>query len=313
MHGNGNNSSEQPVLKNLKHKPYGGAGAVPESNVKTYINNAFSGTAATTWLDDDTVHDRFLTVYNQWIRNTKLNQIEGLDAFPVAAFANGTSEGFDKFYLKNHTRRFRCYHGEYMYHPASWRNYFPGWSRIEDEPLHENDAVVVSLPFSDTGDVHSDFDRLTAECTQLGVPVLVDMAFYGIVGGLAVDLDRPCVTDITFSLSKTFPIAHARAGMRLTREDDDDSLLVHHKTKYTNRLGAGLGIELMQHYPADYNYNRWRPNQERLCRELGVEPSKSVIFGIDTKGQYSEYNRGAPTSRLCIANYLEGGYLPTYE
>ena len=203
------------ILKGHKDKLYGGANAVPETNIKTVINNLFRDHAATEWLDNDNIHNEFLNTYRNWITNSKLNNILGLEAFGVSAFANGTSEAFDKFYLKNCTRRFRCFQGEYMYHPASWRNYFPNWARLEDEPLDANDAVVLSLPFSDTGDIHSEYNNLMTQCTLQGIPVLIDMAFFGTTGGLEVNIDFPCVTDVTFSLSKTFPIAHARAGMRL--------------------------------------------------------------------------------------------------
>jgi len=297
------------VMKNLKHLPYSGAGAVSDPMLGAVIDQIVEDKQVTAWLNDRDIHHQFVSDYRNWILASELNQFHGLGNFPVAVTGQGTTEGFDKFYLKNRNRRFRCYRGEYMYHAAAWRNYFPDWCRIEDDEIRSNDAVVVSMPFSDTGDIHPDMSRVLDECDRLGVPVLVDCAFYGICNGIEFDFDRESITDITFSLSKTFPISHARTGMRLTRTDDDDPMLVHHKTNYVNRISAGIGIELMSLYSADYNTKKWQQTQLKFCQQLDVEPSKCVIFGLGDDN-WNVYNRGLSSNRLNFADYLYGGELP---
>jgi hypothetical protein len=222
------------------------------------------------------------------------------------AYSNGTTESFDKFYLKNATRRFRCFRGEYMYHRVAWRNYFPDWAFIDDEPIREGDAVVCSMPFADIGDCHPNFNKeFLDDCHAKGVPVLIDAAFYGIVGGLEFDFDHPAITDITFSLSKTFPVNYIRIGIRFTRVDDDDSLLVYHKTQYVNRLGAAIGLQFMNKWTCDDIYNTYRIRQIDWCERMGLTPSKSVIFGLDYNHRYDHYNRGLTDSnRLCFAKYF---------
>ena len=299
----------QPAMANLKTLAFGGAGPVADPALTKSVYAAIRECCDQDVLEDLTVQSRFLDCYQQWIRDSRGNSLSGLDQFSVAAYANGTTEGFDKFMLRNHGRRFRCFRGEYMYHPAAWRNYFPEWCRIEDAPLAENDAVVMSMPFSDTGEVHPDAMSVLDQCDRLGIPVLIDSAFFGICHDIEFDYDRECVTDITFSLSKTFPVANLRIGMRLTRHDDDDGLMVHNKTNYNNRLGAGVGIALMQKYTADYNVERWKSQQEIFCHDLGVIPSRSVIFGLGGE-RFLKYNRGGPSNRLCFSRYLYQGSLP---
>ena len=297
------------ALPNLKSLPYGGAAAVDYSVVSKELTKIMQHAPVTEWLRDPDIHQRFLDRYRKWIQDSRLNYIQGLDSFSVACYSLGTSESFDKFYLRNRTRRFRCLRGEYMYHAASWRNYFPDWSYVEDGPLETNDALVISVPFSDTGNVHGYTSLLLNRAAELGVPVLVDMAFFGVCRDITFDLSHPAITDVTFSLSKTFPVSHMRIGMRLTRIDDDDSLMIHHKTAYVNRLGAGVGIELMNQWSADFNSQHWMPLQQRFCNQLGVTPSNTVIFGVDTHNKWSEYNRGCDTNRLCFAKYFEPGRL----
>lgn len=297
-----------PAMKNLKQLPFGGAGAVLDPDVMASIDQWKTETDINAVLSDTEITMLFLQSYRDWILASNLNKLD-IGDFSIMAFGNGTSEIFDKFYLRHHDRRFRCFRGEYMYHAAAWRNYFPNWCRIEDAPIDSNDAVVISLPFSDTGNEHQDMKSVLDRCELLGVPVLVDCAFFGICRDVKFDFDYECITDVTFSLSKTFPVAHARIGMRLTRIDDDDSLLVHHKTNYTNRLGAHLGLMLIKQYSADYNVSKWHSTQLAFCHSLAIRPSNSVIFGL-AQDSFTEYNRGGSTNRLCFARYLSDGVLP---
>lgn len=299
----------QPAMHNLKVLNFGGASSVFDPTMTDQVYAIIQQVSAQRVLDDVEIQNKFLLQYQQWIRNSKLNRLSGLDQFPIAAFANGTTEGFDKFYLKNSRRRFRCFRGEYMYHQAAWRNYFPGWKFMDEDPLMPGDAVVISMPFSDTGNVHVDINATLDQCDQMGIPVLIDCAFFGICHNIEFDFDRPCITDITFSLSKSFPVANLRIGMRLTRHDDDDSLLVHHKTNYNNRLACGVGLELLRKYSADYNVLTWQATQSKFCEQLGVLPSNSVVFGLGGD-QFNKYNRGGATNRLCFSKYLQSGILP---
>ena len=298
-----------PVMKNLKKLPYGGASYVFDPNTINNVSKLINPGNVESYINNLQIHQTFVTNYRAWIGSSTKNNFKNLDKFPIAAFSQGTTEAFDKFYLKNCNRRFRCFRGEYMYHAASWRNYFPTWRYLEDDEVGEHDAVVISMPFSDTGNIHSETYKILDACTKLNVPVLIDCAFFGICRDIEFDFDVPCITDVVFSLSKTFPVSHIRIGMRLTKTDDDDSLLVYHKTNYVNRLGAWLGNELITQYSPDWNVNKWQEQQESFCKQLSVEPSKTVIFGLG-KDQWMQYNRGTSTNRLCFANYLNNRMLP---
>lgn len=295
-------------MPNLKSLPYGGAQAVRDLDVLCFIDSISADLDLQAVMDDITVVDSFLERYRAWITESRHNLL-ALDLFPVACYSQGTTEAFDKFYLRNHDRRFRCFRGEYMYHMASWRNYFPNWCWLEDDAVDDRDAVVISLPFADTGCEHVAMREILDRCELLGVPVLIDCAYFGICREIRFAFEYKCITDVTFSLSKSFPVAHARIGMRLTRVDDDDSMLVNQKTNYTNRIGAALGMTLLHQFSPDHNVDRWHTTQLEFCQQLDLVPSHTVIFGIDT-GARSEYNRGSVTNRLCLARYLPSGMLP---
>ena len=299
------NNKNTLIVPDRKKLAYGGAEAVVSNRFSELVNDLTRAVVNAECLQSVSIQDEFIARYRQWIESTRLNQVIGLDQFPVGAYTNGATEGFDKFYLKNHTRRFRCLRGEYMYHMASWRTYFPTWQYIDDGPLEENDAVVISFPFSDLGQEHSRTQEILDTCEQLNIPVLLDCAYFGVCGNMKFDFTHPAITDITFSLSKFMPVAHLRIGIRFTRTDDDDSLLVSNKTLYTNRLGSAVGVAIMDTFDPDYIYNTFRPNQLKLCENLKITPSKSIIFGIDYNNTYPEYNRGGASNRLNLAKHLE--------
>lgn len=281
-----------------RHMPFGESTAIRDSEVL----NAIDIPALDLNID---CTKEFCTTYKKWILSSTLNNINGLDQFPFICYSNGTTEAFDKFYIKNQTRRFRCFRGEYVYHRLAWRNSYPDWAWLDDECLDPNDAVVISLPFSDTGNSHSLHEALLDKCDELGIPVLVDCAYFGICEGLDFNFNHTSITDITFSLSKVFPVAYARIGIRFTRIDDDDPLFVVNKIGYTNRLGPQIGLQLINNFSPDYIYTKYRDRQIAICKDLNVTPSRTVLFGIGGE-QWVEYNRGTATNRLSFNKVYEG-------
>jgi hypothetical protein len=258
-------------------------------------------------LQDEDIHKEFLKEYKSWIARTDNNIMRGLEKYPYACFSNGTTEAFEKFYGKHSKRRFRFYKGEFVYHRLNCRNNGYDWEYIEDAPLDDNDVVIISLPFSDTGNRHTSMDVILDQCDELSIPVLLDCAYFGICGNIDFDLDRKCVTDVTFSLSKSLYCAPARIGMRLTKVDDDDPLFVTNKMGYVNRVSAYIGLQLINNFSADYIYQNYRSRQELYCEILDVEPSNCVLFGIGDH-RWNEYNRDRETNRLSLYKYLSDDY-----
>jgi len=279
--------------------PYGGSFSIQDTQVIEFITGL--NLTNSLWVDD--INYQFCEKYFEWITDTKNNVFKGLENFPYKLYSNGTSQTFDLFYIKNKNRRFRCLHGEYIYHQLAWRNSWPDWKFIDDLDLESNDAVVVSLPFADTGDEHK-LKEILAACEEKNIPVLIDCAYFGTCKNVEFDLSYNCITDVAFSLSKIFPVAHARIGMRLTKHDDDDLMLVYDKINYNNRIGARLGLELITNFNSDYICDKYAANQILLCNQLDVTPSKTILFGLDYHSKYPEYNRGGAVNRLGLHKVL---------
>ena len=303
----------QPLQLSLKGLPLAPAEAIVEKNKLQFVDYSCAKVAFDGAVRDENMLVRFCHKYRDWIINSSSNLVTGLDKFTTMAYSQGTTESFDKFYLKYSTRKFKCFMGEYLYHTLCWNTYFPAqWDFIENSPLEKGDAVIVSFPFADTGNPHHAFNEdFLNQCYDLEIPVLIDAAFYGICGGMHFNFDHPAITDICFSLSKAFPVNLLRIGLRFTRKDDNDGLNIYQNSQYANRFGAAVGEQLISHFGPDDNFTNWRTTQIEFCKELGVTPSQSVIFGIDHNHKYDSYNRGMKnTNRLCFSKYFEAGKLP---
>lgn len=298
-------------LLKMRNLPYGSVSYILDPELEAKTKDLVRRSAPALWQPQ--VHRVFLEEYQRWIASTRENIIRGLDGFPHAAFAAGTTEAFDKFYLQHRQRRPRIFAGEYMYHLAIAEKYFGEVCYLAQDlsDLSANDAVVISAPFADTGDIHPKMQELFARCESLGVPVMVDASYFGVCGGLFFDFSSPAIESLVFSLSKSFPVPHLRVGMRLSRQDRGDALDVYNNNNYVNRLAAAVGQGLLELQGPDAAWLRYRQAQYRFCQGLDVAVSGCVFFGIDRQDRYPEYNRGGWTNRLCYSRYLAQGQLPS--
>lgn len=285
-----------------RDKPLGSAFAINDPTVLTALNEH---NPDWNYISNGEYHtNEFCEQYLNWIKNSRHSQFLGLEDFPHYAFSAGTSESFDKFYMRNHTRRFRCFRGEYLYHELAWRNCWPNWCYIEDDDIKANDAVVISLPFADTGDQHKEYESLMEICSKLGIPVLIDCAYFGLVTDFKFKINYSCITDITFSLSKYFPIAYARVGMRLTRINDDDPLFVYQHRSYNNKYGALVGQFMINKFDCNFLIDRYRKKQIIFSDFINVSPTRTIMFALGDK-KWQDYNRGGELNRLSFHKYLQ--------
>ena len=151
--------------------------------------------------------EKFIERFSRWIRKSKLNNIKGMDAFPHVTQTNGTSEAFQMFIQRHsNTRTFKFFKGDFMMHKVASNNAKVGWSWIYNySEIQEGDALIISCPFSDTGSEHNDMKQILDWCTANEVPVLIDMAYFGMCYNINVNLDKPCVEEVTFSLEAWGP------------------------------------------------------------------------------------------------------------
>tara|TARA_B110000008_G_scaffold193594_1_gene192212 strand:+ start:231 stop:1133 length:903 start_codon:yes stop_codon:yes gene_type:complete len=293
------------MKKRILHLPYRKIRAINDPAVVSFIKGIFKNHPSLyESLNDKNIHINFLNEYKKWIKSTKVNRLKNLDKFKFACFSNGSSQAFDYFYAKYKDRRFRALRGEYVYHHLSWRNHFPSWSYIDDLNIKENDAVIISLPFSDSGSKHPKMEELIKICDKKNIPVLVDCCYFSMCKGINFDFNHKSIKAISFSLSKAFPVSRLRIGMRLTRTDDDDPLFFLNKLGLVNRNSAFIGLKILKKFKFDYIYNKYEKFQKYYCTKMELTQSNIVSIGIGGK-KWIKYNRGGSRNRLCLSSLYE--------
>jgi hypothetical protein len=297
-------------LPDNKEKPFGGAYSVhdPETcqtrddAVKEYISNQ-------ALLDNEEIKSKYLQTYKEWMFATHPN-IKGWEDYNELCFTQGTTESFAQFYLRfRESKRLRLAKGEYFYNQMMkglWYKEKFAW--LDEDDIKQNDIVLISIPFSDTGAVPDYLEKLLQECDKNDVPVMLDLAYVSLSVDQKIDLTHRCIEYVVSSLSKVFPVELYRIGIRIQRKKFEDQLYVINEKNhnYINILSAYVGTKLMQKYPADYIFNKYRQKQIETCDKLNVDVSPCVYFGIDRNKQYQEYNRGTDSNRLCFTRVWDG-------
>lgn len=283
------------TLPELKDKEFGGAWSVHDTETVQAVKRY-----TVPYQNVDV--QKFLQDYAEWAIDG--HDINGIKEYSHYSYSNGTTETFDKFYQFNAGRRLRLWHGEYFYHQIQAREMFnKNFAWIDDDDIKLMDVVVVSAPFSDTGNTPENFDNVMLQCESLGVPVLVDMAYLNLTKNFNIDLSYKCIHTVTTSLSKVFPVETHRIGIRMNRHNIDDTLSAYSNNSfpYVNTTGVYVGQEMIKNYSNDWLYNKYKNLQQEYCKKLNVVPSNCVIFGIDVDNKFDQYNRGSNTNRLCFS------------
>ena len=277
-----------------------GGRAIPDLEVIELYNEVFDISHV---LTRDDKHD-FVSLFDNHIKSSNMNQLSGLDEFKHKTFTAGTSQAFDTFWMKHHNKRFRCFKGEFFYHKANWKK-FHNWCYIGDDRICADDAVVISLPFSDYCTEHPMMKQVLCECVMFDVPVLIDCAYYGIASGVDFDLSKyPCIKEVTFSLSKTFYNANRlRAGIRYTKDFADDNIDIMNEWEQVNHISTYIGKRLLEAFEPDYTFNKFRKRQEEYCKLHNLKPTDCVSFAFGGD-DYKDLNRGTDVNRLCIADQI---------
>ena len=251
---------------------------------------------------DIKMHNVFCSEYLDWIQSNKRNDILGFSHFHHISMTNGTSEAKQMFMMRHNNRKFKFFKGDFMMHKVASNSMHNDWSWIHNaDEVTADSAVIISCPFSDFGSEHPQMQKLLNICDSWDIPVLIDMAYFGMCHNIEIDLSHKCIEEVTFSLGKTFPIIGARAGIRLHKTEVDDAVSFANQHGIVNNFGAMIGLTCIESWDSDYIVRTYKDRQLQVCDTLGVDATKCIIFATSKKKVWAPLNRGNESSRLCIA------------
>ena len=250
--------------------------------------------------------EEYAHCFRTWLEHSTNKQIIGLKEFNHAEFSQGTSQTFDQFVIRHANRQIVYFAGEFQYHRCISKNVKHRLLYCA-ENLTAEQALIISLPFSDTGNQHECFEQILKTCNNLKIPVCLDLAYWGIAKDLNIDLNQyPCISEITCSLSKPFwKLETHRVGIRFSRDYLDDGICMLNEVKMANVFSMSLGVWFMNKFDNSYNWRRYSDRYYTVCNQLNLKTTNTLIFGLGDKLRHSDYYRGLENNyRICISGYL---------
>ena len=240
------------------------------------------------WLSADTYFeckDEYLEKIDTWLHNTENNTLIGLDNFKTHDLIHGTTQAFDEAYYRHSNRRLRIFRGEYAYHRRVFKNHlFLNNANDEyEDKLQENDWVIVSVPFCRTGgQPPQHYQQVLDDALYLGIPVLIDCAWYGTCYDMNIDLAHPAIQEVCFSLTKGLGIGNLRTGIRYSNYDSNDQNPIRQQNDYNHLpLGAAqIGIHMMETFHIDRIPDKYKQWQHDLCDVMGLKPANCIHIGM---------------------------------
>lgn len=248
------------------------------------------------WFNRDfNVQEEYLDFYPKWIESSVSTRVIGLDSLPYRFVSLGVTQTLDWFHLEcaRNGWRMRLLRGEYPYNrdvfDFDWDTY------IDDAPLERGDAVIISVPFSGSGNLHPMYEEIMETCTKLDIPVMVDCAWFGTCYDLEWRVDYECVKVVAFSTTKGLQTGNFRSGICFSKWNHG-SLAVQTEWHHGIHANTYAGLMLMKQFSPDLASNIFKEHQKAVCDKFGLIPTNTVHIALgDTDWNYfhrdKAYNR----------------------
>jgi hypothetical protein len=161
----------------------------------------------------------------------------------------------------------------------------PDWRQITG--IESGDRFYVSAPSSIDGQIWHELGAF-ADWLQVHHPqarLSIDLCYVGCVaspGDYRIPLDKPCIDQVFFSLSKVFGVYYHRIGGVFSR---DPLPGLYGNVWFKNLLSLRLGVELMNAYSVDQLPRRYRADQEAVVASMrsrcgAVTPADVLLLAV---------------------------------
>lgn len=236
----------------------------------------------------DLVYDQFKTETERWILSSKLNSIQGLEAFQRKDIIIGCTQFIDSTYMNGPVQTIW---GDYRYHQRLGLSYVrePG-SLMKDIPL------LIAMPFPSIGKPHENMENILDECLEKNIPVHIDGAWVTCCRSVNFNFDHPSVVSVGISLSKGLGLGWNRIGLRWTRNFKQDSITIMNDFNMNNRALAMIGLHFIRSLPNDYLWITHGDRYYKVCGDFDLTPTNSIHLAL---------RAGEPVGVSPLIRYLE--------
>jgi hypothetical protein len=224
------------------------------------------------------VLDEYLETFENWIVESKNNSVQGLNNFKYVDVTVGTTQTFDEAYFRYSSKQLRTFSAEYRYHSRNV-NVKVLDTEMDYIPLENNDWVIVSLPFSGTGNEHKFFNVLLKDAEDKNVPVIVDCAWFGTCYNINFNFNSPSIVAVTYSLSKGIGMGNMRTGVRYSNYKDG---CIRQQNNFNHLVFSNMQIGLwqMQKFKPDFVCNKYLTYYKKMCSDYNFKETKCMHVAV---------------------------------
>lgn len=203
--------------------------------------------------------------------------------------------------------------------PVIFKNDFWYYKEIIDteitnvDQIQKDSLLIISVPFFEKFTVKENMTEILQRCTDLGVPVMLDLIWLPFIEDEVKLSDTDCVEVITHSMTKVLPMSGIKGGLCMWRSPAQS----RHNTY---PLGSNLGFYITQRYFNDFDYFHVRDSliepRDKWCSMLGLQKNKFVYTASIPEGHYlqdqSLHAHRIPESNLFnLVPFYENDYIIT--
>lgn len=219
----------------------------------------------------DNVYVNFKETMSEWLKNSTLNNITGLDTFDRIDIMQGCTQYIDNIYMQCQPQ---VLVNDYRYHDRL------GNQGTRPGLLQENIPLVIAMPFPSTGAVHIDMEKILDEAQDKGIGVHVDGAWLTCCRGINFDLSHPSIHSVGISLSKGLGLGWNRVGLRWTKDKQPDSISIMNDFHMLLRAPVMIANHFLSKFESDYLWNTHGDNYFKVCQDFNLTPTPAIHIAM---------------------------------
>jgi hypothetical protein len=225
---------------------------------------------------DDDISDQIYTDFKveceQWIFDSKLNNLTGIDTFSRKDIIIGCTQFIDNLYMQGPVQVMR---GDYRYHDRLGLAYVKDiGSLIPDIPL------IIAMPFPSIGAPHRDMEEILHECKIKNIAVHIDGAWISCCRDITFDFNHVAIKSVGISLSKGLGLGWNRIGIRWTKDPKSDAITIMNDFNMNCRILAKVGLHFIRKFPTDYLWKTYGELNAQVCSDFGLIPTGSIYLAL---------------------------------
>jgi hypothetical protein len=210
------------------------------------------------------------------ITSSRLNKLKNLHNFPYRDVCLGCTQFIDNLYLSKGTNNLQILKGEYRYHGRLYPNI------VENTVgnLSYRKDLIISMPFV-TGNIHSSMVSILQECLEKNIKVHLDCAWLCAAKNINFDFSHPAIESIGLSLSKGFGLGWNRIGLRLRKQETNDSICIMNNFQMVPTMLICVGNYFLDNLEIDHLWNVHENRYKKICADFDLSPTSSIHVAID--------------------------------